>query len=224
MMTDIYQRIDGSEYRNIFVVGDIHGCYSRLMSQISELKFDHSKDLLVSVGDLIDRGPQSLQCLELINEEWFRCVRGNHEQMAIDTLAEKTDGRLWFHNGGDWFMHLDGDQQMYAGELIALAAKLPLVIELKTASAKIVVAHADYPDSSYEFGKSVCEEDLVWSRDRFNNIVDGIGGEITGADQFYFGHTPIKQQAKAWNQNYIDTGAVFGGQLTIVQVQGGKNG
>lgn len=223
-MSDIYQKIDGADYRNIYVVGDLHGCYQRLINQLAELNFDNQKDLLISVGDLIDRGPQSLLCLELINEEWFKCVRGNHEQMAIDTLTEKTDGRLWFHNGGDWFIHLDGDQQMYAGDLIKLAAKLPLVIELTTDAAKIVVAHADYPDSSYAFGKSVSEEDVVWSRDRFNNIVDGNGGEITGADQFYFGHTPIKQRAKAWNQNYIDTGAVFGGQLTIVQVQGGENG
>lgn len=223
-MTDTYQLIDGSDYRNIFVVGDIHGCYNRLMSQLSELKFDQIKDLVVSVGDLIDRGPQSLLCLELINEEWFRCVRGNHEQMAIDTLINKSDGRLWFHNGGDWFQHLDGDQQMYAGDLIRESAKLPLFIELQTSNQKVVIAHADYPDNAYEFGKSVNEEDAIWSRDRFNNIVDGYGAEITGADQFYFGHTPIQRHAKAWNQNYIDTGAVFGGMLTIVQVQGGENG
>lgn len=220
-MTDIYQRIDGSEYRNIFVVGDIHGCYDRLMSQLSELKFDQSKDLLVSVGDIIDRGPQSLQCLALINEEWFRCVRGNHEQMAIDAPTKPSHSRMWFNNGGHWFSHLDSDQQMYARDLIIESAKLPLFIDLQTSNQKVVIAHADYPDNAYELGKPVSEYDALWGRDRFNNIVDGHGGEITGADQFYFGHTPIERHIKAWNQNYIDTGAVFGGMLTIVQVQSG---
>ncbi|MGL9724118.1 metallophosphoesterase [Sodalis sp. (in: enterobacteria)] len=34
------------------------------------------------LGDLIDRGPQSEACLPLLENPWFRSVRGNHEQMA----------------------------------------------------------------------------------------------------------------------------------------------
>lgn len=226
-MTEIngfYQRIDGSKYRNIYVVGDLHGCYNRLMAQLAELSFDTEKDLLVSVGDLIDRGPQSLECLELIREKWFAAVKGNHEQMAIEAVSGRKDGCLWFQNGGDWHFHLDSDQRMFANDLIKEAEKLPLVIEIKTSEALVVVAHADYPSQEYEFGKMLDPQEIVWSRDRFNRIVDGIGGPIQGADQFYFGHTPIQWKAKAWNQNYIDTAAVFGGALTIVQIQGGDNG
>lgn len=40
-----------------YVVGDIHGCYSLLYTKLTQLGFDFSKDRLISVGDLCDRGP-----------------------------------------------------------------------------------------------------------------------------------------------------------------------
>lgn len=219
-----YERIDGNKYRNIYVMGDLHGCYNRLMTQLAEIEFDQHQDLLVSVGDLIDRGAQNTECLELMREPWFKAVKGNHEQMAIETIAGKSDGRLWFHNGGNWYWQLDQDQQILASGLIRYASTLPLVIEVDINGKKTVIAHADYPGNEYEFGKVVDQESLLWNRDRFNEIADGSGGCISGADQFFFGHTPTRTPAKAWNQNYIDTGAVFGHLLTIVQIKGGVNG
>ncbi|WP_313684190.1 metallophosphoesterase [Pantoea sp.] len=222
-MTEIYHRINGSEYRNIFIVGDLHGCYNRLMTQLDELQLDRKRDLLISVGDLIDRGAQSLECLDLITEKWFACVRGNHEQMAIDALAGRNVD-LWFYNGGDWFNRLDYEQEILAKALIARAGSLPYVIELETNAKRIVIAHADYPDNQYEFGKEIDLHETVWSRERFGMLGEDMGDKINGADAFYFGHTPIQRKWSPFNLNYIDTGAVFGNLLTIVQVQGGANG
>jgi len=223
-MADIYKRIDGGQYRNIFIVGDLHGCYNRLMTQLEELEFDRQQDLLISVGDLIDRGPQSLECLELIMEKWFVCVRGNHEQMAIDAMTGKSDGLLWFHNGGNWFNQLDYDQEVLAKALIAKADSLPYVIELVTDGKKIVIVHADYPRTTYDYERAIDIDRAIWDRGRFEMLLDGHTMNIPGADEFYFGHTPIQRPLKAENLNYIDTGAVFGNLLTIVQVQGGENG
>ncbi len=86
---NIYERIDGSKYRNIWVVGDLHGCYTNLMKKLETIGFDTKKDLLISVGDLVDRGTENVECLELITFPWFRAVRGNHEQMMIDGLSER---------------------------------------------------------------------------------------------------------------------------------------
>lgn len=55
----MYQKIDCSEYRNVFVIGDLHGCYDILMKALKEEGFDRSKDLVVCVGDLIDRGSKN---------------------------------------------------------------------------------------------------------------------------------------------------------------------
>lgn len=83
---NIYQSINGADWRNIFVVGDLHGCYTLLMNELDKVSFDPARDLLISVGDLVDRGAENVECLELITMPWFRAVRGNHEQMMIDGL------------------------------------------------------------------------------------------------------------------------------------------
>lgn len=95
-------------------------------------------------------------------------------------------------------------------------------IELNTGQETIVIAHADYPDREYQFGKAVPLFNVIWSRDRVSDSIDGIGEEITGADRFIFGHTPAKSPKAFWNQHYIDTGAVFCGNLTLMQVKGGQ--
>ncbi|MEN4503480.1 metallophosphoesterase, partial [Enterobacter hormaechei subsp. xiangfangensis] len=84
----MYQRINGADWRNIFVVGDLHGCYTLLMNELEKVSFDPAHDLLISVGDLVDRGAENVECMELITMPWFRAVRGNHEQMMIDGLSE----------------------------------------------------------------------------------------------------------------------------------------
>lgn len=52
----MYQRINGSDWRNIWLMGDLHGCFALLMNRLRQLRFDPWADLLISVGDLIDRG------------------------------------------------------------------------------------------------------------------------------------------------------------------------
>lgn len=52
----IYQRIDGSQWRHIWLVGDIHGCLAQLREKLWFCRFDPWQDLLISVGDVIDRG------------------------------------------------------------------------------------------------------------------------------------------------------------------------
>ncbi|HHZ8506600.1 TPA: metallophosphoesterase, partial [Morganella morganii] len=99
----IYQRISGDQYRNIWVVGDLHGCYQLLIDRMQQIDFDKQTDLIISVGDLIDRGDQNVECLDLLNEKWFAAIRGNHEQMAIDALFSGGDVNNWLHNGGNWF-------------------------------------------------------------------------------------------------------------------------
>ncbi|EOZ3670761.1 TPA: metallophosphoesterase [Klebsiella pneumoniae] len=219
----IYQRINGADWRNIWVVGDLHGCYTNLMTQLGRVDFDQEQDLLISVGDLIDRGSENVECLELITMPWFRAVRGNHEQMMIDGLSANGNVNHWVANGGGWFFYLDYDKEILAKALAHKATELPLIIELVTGDRKVVICHADYPHNEYEFDKPVPEEMVIWNRDRVSDSQDGNVSEITGADLFIFGHTPARQPLKFANQMYIDTGAVFCGRLTLVQIQGGEH-
>lgn len=213
----IYLRINGDKYRHIWVVGDIHGCFNLLKRNMHRVDFDKEKDLLISVGDLIDRGDQNVECLDLINERWFRAVRGNHEQMAIDALFDGGDVNNWLYNGGNWFFLQNYEEEILSRACLVKTEKLPFIIEVNTDGKKTVIAHADYPSDEYEFGKPVDEQYVIWSRER---IGDDSVREIKGADLFLFGHTPmIKGIEKRANQEYIDTGAVFGYGLTMRQIK-----
>lgn len=219
----IYQRINGADWRNVWVVGDLHGCYTLLMNELDKVKFDPASDLLISVGDMVDRGAENVECLDLINQPWFRAVRGNHEQMMIDGLSAHGNVNHWLVNGGGWFFNLDYDKERLAKALVHKAAELPVIIELETGDKTVVICHADYPHSEYVFDKPVDVDLVIWNRERVSDAQDGIVQEITGAHLFIFGHTPARQPLKYANQMYIDTGAVFGGRLTLLQVQGGDH-
>lgn len=214
----MYERIDGTRWRHIWIVGDLHGFHPQLMGALRDRQFDPYQDLLICVGDLIDRGPQSLQCLRLLNKKWFKTVRGNHEQMAIDAVRYG-DTAMWQLNGGRWFAELSHAEQQQTLEALHTCAALPYILELRCDNGINVIAHADYPSEEYQWDKAVDGESVLWRRDRLNQLLSGKGGKIAGADHFWFGHTPLKQRYDAYNLHYIDTGAVFGGALTLVQVQ-----
>lgn len=215
----MYHKIDCSDYRKVFVVGDLHGSFDKLMKSLKNEGFDREKDLVVCVGDLIDRGEKNLECLGLILEPWFESVLGNHEVLALEATGTPSFQALnnWVYNGGNWYYDLE--DRGLANLLLDKVKHLPYIIELNlpqnTEYKKIVVCHTDYPEDIYEYGKLVDKFDIVWSRDRIDKQLKTI---VKGADLFIHGHTPLKEVCKLGNRLYIDTGAVFGGKLTIVQV------
>ena len=218
-MNSVYHRIDGGSFRKIWAVGDLHGCYTLLMNELDKISFDPARDLLISVGDLVDRGAENVECLELLQMPWFRAVRGNHEQLMLDALSSYGNVNHWIANGGGWFFQLDYDKEVLARALVHKVAELPLVIELAINDRKVVICHADYPHNQYEFDKPVPEKMVIWSRDRIGEAWDGVVTEIAGADLFVFGHTPARNPLKYSNQMYIDTGAVFCGNLTLLPLK-----
>ena len=214
----LYQYLNANNWRHVYLVGDLHGCRSLLDKQLFVVRFDTQQDLLVSVGDLIDRGPDSLACLRLLVEPWFRCVRGNHEEMALAALRQG-ETQLWKRNGGDWFWQISVQQRAAAQRYLLLCQELPLIMHITLDERITVIAHADYPASHYAWQQPVDEYQVVWGRDRIYRLQRGQGEEIAGADDFYFGHTPLDHPLTRWNQHYIDTGAVFGNRLTLIKIQ-----
>ena len=74
----------------LYAVGDIHGCYNLLMSRLNVIGFDFKNDLLVAVGDLVDRGIQNQECIALLDQPWFASVKGNHEDLVIMGAINKS--------------------------------------------------------------------------------------------------------------------------------------
>ncbi|ENP6151433.1 protein-serine/threonine phosphatase, partial [Escherichia coli] len=201
-----YQKINAHHYRHIWAVGDIHGDYQLLQSRLHQLSFCPETDLLISVGDNIDRGPESLNVLRLLNQPWFISVKGNHEAMALEAF-ETGDGNMWLASGGDWFFDLNDSEQQEAIDLLLKFHLLPHIIEITNDNIKYVIAHADYPGKEYQFGKEIAESELLWPVDRVQKSLNSELQKINGADFFIFGHMMFDNIQTFANQIYIDTGS-----------------
>ena len=131
-----------------FVVGDLHGAHTLLMKFLTLIQFDKKKDRLFSVGDLVDRGPSSLDCLRLIREPWFFPVVGNHEQMLYSFLNQpRWDmySRVFLMNGGDWAASIcygETEEAEELKELTGLLADMPRVRTIK-GNNKVHIVHAE---------------------------------------------------------------------------------
>ncbi len=204
-----------------FIVGDLHGCFTELENQLKRLDFNESIDRLFSVGDLVDRGKESERCLEFLDKPWFNCVRGNHEQMAIDWLEYPLSPSVYSYNGGDWFIDKSKEEQMMFADAFK---ELPIVIEVETKNGKIGIIHADCPVESWnnieealtgEFHEAF-QQTCIWDRTRINSR-NTMG--VKDIHKVYVGHTPVRDVASLGNVVYVDTGAVFnGGKLTVIEI------
>ncbi len=218
-MTSVrYHKINASDWQHIWVVGDIHGCYSLLQSRLNDIGFCRKKDLLISVGDNIDRGLENMDVLRLLNEPWFISVMGNHEAMALEAFATQ-DGNMWLASGGAWFFNLEPTGQQEAIQSLLRFHQLPHIIEVASATSKFVIAHADYPGNQYDYDKAVDLNIVLWSVDRVIHSLEGNSRPIAGADAFIFGHMIVDHVQTFANQIYIDTGSSRSGKLSFFRIQ-----
>lgn len=209
-----------------FAVGDIHGHFTRLQTALDAAGFDPAVDRLFSVGDLVDRGPESLAVDEwILRKPWFHAVRGNHEQMAVDSHAAGRGSDqcgMHFINGGQWFYGLSSVEQ---GRYASILQDLPLVIEVETDQGLIGIVHADVPRGGWEemlkalSGPSAEAEHtaamLQWSRKR---ISDENHAGVAGVRAVVVGHTPLRQPAILGNVYHIDTAGWMDGHFTLVNL------
>ena len=144
-----------------FVIGDLHGSYSVFENLLKGINFDPTKDRIISVGDMIDRGPDSLKCLQLIRQPWFHSVLSNHEQMMLEKFNGGWIGDFWFRNGGFWGVEayncfkakkdptsqlIPTDFAVELLDLLPLVEELPFLITVNTKSGKkFHVLHAELP-------------------------------------------------------------------------------
>lgn len=205
-----------------FIVGDIHGCYQAFQHALELLGFhDNPANRMISVGDLIDRGPDSLSCANLIYELWFYAVQGNHEDLMIRSLVDRNDAAIgvWMGNGGSWFYNHD---QYELVDLANALKQLPLVIVVGEGEDRYHVVHGEFKTfdgnpidnnriDNWDFDHTD-ERNLMWGR----TIIYARDQPVTNYHQSvdlsitYVGHTPVQKVIQIERQVYVDTGAVFG--------------
>lgn len=141
-----------------FVVGDLHGCFSLLDRLLDHVRFDPACDRLFSVGDLVDRGPDSLRCIEYLDMPWFHAVKGNHETMLLEFfepyLASGTmddwnklpQSDVWL-DGGEWVeaCYRPDERRMTESfdQLLQRLRSLPLIWVVGEGAERFHVLHAE---------------------------------------------------------------------------------
>ncbi|CAG8486593.1 5827_t:CDS:10 [Funneliformis mosseae] len=79
----LYKLEDSLSHKNIIFIGDVHGMINELSELINKIGYDPLKDHLIFVGDLVAKGPESIQVLKLIHSLGASCVRGNHDDKVL---------------------------------------------------------------------------------------------------------------------------------------------
>lgn len=223
----------------IMAVGDVHGQYGKLKKLMRSIKFDPEMDRLIFLGDLIDRGSESLQCFDYVMHlqkkypESVIYLMGNHERHMLDyydALAQakdELDVRLlnrtseWLVYGGDKTLpQLQALGQKALRHRLDYARNLPLFYRI----GDYYFCHAGVdPDLPLDQQQ---EKDLIWIREKFYN-------HYHGKETIIVGHTPIQNlqymfKDIVWDMypvirpNHIimcDTGACLeGGRLSCIDV------
>ncbi len=75
----------------LIVIGDVHGCLIELQTLLFNCEFNEERDLLIFVGDLVNKGPFSAEVIQYVRKLFqkgvARVVRGNHD----DALLRKAE-------------------------------------------------------------------------------------------------------------------------------------
>lgn len=200
----------------VVAIGDVHGCANLLRQEI----WPHlgSGAELIFLGDLIDRSPEpggDRQVIELVRElqanpdayglAGVTVLRGNHEQMLLDALAEKRPGRatqLWTSNGGNLdFLPVAREHQEWLEAL-----------PLKAVRGEYLFVHAGVrPGVPLEQQQ---DDDLLWIRGPFLNSPHGLPYTVVHGHTFRSDYGVTKFPHRIG----IDTGAFMSGQLTALKL------
>ncbi|MCM8536166.1 MAG: metallophosphoesterase [Lentisphaeraceae bacterium] len=76
--------------RTIFI-GDIHGCYDEFIALLEKVKYDVNSDRLISLGDLVHKGPKSAQVIDYMIQNNVDVIMGNHDWRFYQGLKEESE-------------------------------------------------------------------------------------------------------------------------------------
>lgn len=230
--------------RLIYAVGDIHGCYDQLRALLAKIsddaagRADGRRVALIFCGDYIDRGPASRQVVDAL--WWLKrhgpfdlhCLKGNHEQVLLDYLADPAAAAGWMRFGGAETLNSYGVAAPGADASAAehcrarddLLENMPASHLKFFESLELMVGIGEYAfvHAGIRPGVPLEEQDgrdLLWIRD------DWIENERPVERIIVHGHTWIDGKAEVRPHRIgIDTGAYETGILSAVRIEDGEIG
>jgi serine/threonine protein phosphatase 1 len=204
----------------IFAVGDIHGCFERLVRLIDRIHLDEKSDTIVFLGDYINRGPQSREVLDYLIGLKKRCAKsvfimGNHEHLLL-RYAETGDPDMLQQLR--WLGIEDTLASYNKAPIRSLLNLSFMPIEHREFLMELTFAYRSPP---YLFVHSEVVDGNP-SPLTTDNILESrrltMDGDLDLDSIVVFGHTSFKTPFVAPDRIGIDTGAVHGNVLTAVEL------
>jgi serine/threonine protein phosphatase 1 len=207
-----------------FVIGDIHGCLGELSCLVENLPLKPA-DRVVFLGDYIDRGPESKgvvsYLLDLAKDAEYELVylKGNHEDMLLGYLGlSGRYGEMFLANGGyatlaSYGLPASGMSHASAREKIP-HEHVEFFLGLKNYSVEgpFLCVHAGVHPAKSLAAQS--HTDLLWIRNEF------IANRHSLPYTIIFGHTPQREVFFDLPVKIgIDTGVVYGGKLSCIELE-----
>lgn len=226
------------------VMGDIHGAYKALKQCLQRSGFDYENDLLIQLGDVVDRYPQSYECVEeLLKIKHLLALKGNHDDWFNEFL--KTDFHPYFWNhGGEGTLVSYLDHAGKSGRLFPSGSGFKSALD----STDIPASHKAFFNDQRPY--YIDEElrcfvhagfnaglpfhaqntaDYYWDRSLWENAVRLQENSKqfpirSNFKEIYIGNTPTTklntdQPLNAFHIYNLDTGCGHSGRLTIMDIE-----
>jgi len=220
----------------IDIIGDIHGCFSEFKELTQKLGYKWENGIPVHpehrvlgfVGDLTDRGPESLKVIEIVWQLVLKLKQayytpGNHcnklYRFFLGNKVQITHGLET--TVAEYESLYKKDQQSIRKKFIELYEKAPLYLVLD--NQKLIIAHAGIKEEFIGQSHAKVKKFVLYGDITGEKHPDGSPVRRDWAKSYHgdfiivFGHTPVKEPRILNNTYNIDTGAVFGGKLTSLR-------
>ena len=198
----------------IYIIGDVHGCFNTLLELIKQFP-NKEKSQICFVGDVIDRGLFSCDVVELIMQNNYKIVMGNHERRLLNNKFEFLNNKVpfdrsWFFgNGGEaTYRSYLGQSTEFKQRHVDFLESRPVYLEFKDYKTQngehLVVSHSAV-GNMWEL-----RNDKYASEEFKRHLLSGRGDEMQVSSIFnVYGHTPVREVKFYKNSADIDTGCVF---------------
>ena len=217
------------------IIGDVHGCIDELVELLGQLGYsvDRQGDgysvssthgrKLVFVGDLVDRGPGTVQVLRLVSDlvrsDQAFCVPGNHDMKLVRALRGRDVKRTY--GLAETMEELGQESEAFRIDVAKFLDAL--ISHLVFDDGKLVVAHAGLKESMHGRGSGSVREFALYGETTGETDEFGLpvrynwAADYRGKALVVYGHTPVPEPLFLNNTVNIDTGCVFGGSLTALR-------
>lgn len=196
-----------------FVIGDIHGKYKKLKRVLQKSNFDFDNDMLISLGDIVDRGKNVKECFDLLfTIKNLIVVRGNHEDWCLNYYNKNRyyyyDIYQWLDYGEPTIKSFGEDYRIY----IDFIEKTPKYFMLEN---KLFVHAGVCLDKPIEL---MDDYDLMWNRGFVLNL-KALGKTNELYNEIYIGHTIQTDVLNIKNVWMVDTGSYKeDGKITMLDI------